>query len=154
MSLTKHRITIDKSLQKKANNLFSKIYDQHELYAKTFQNLYKNFPVNVPYEIAIVKAYRVTSPHLKILLWELEVLMILKLLTESEAETLMSLLSSEDVSSQFIGLSILSNKLKEKDKLEKKGTAEEDFNKVISNYYDLVHLPAINKFAPHMFKQT
>jgi hypothetical protein len=141
-----HWITSDPTLKNKSYKLFMKLCEQHKVYSKAFEVLHKNFPVNFSIELLLITP-TFDNYNLKLLLYEFQVFKHLNLLTESESETLLSLITSEDVSSEFIGLSILANKLKEKEKLEKKGSKEKEFNDIVSKYYDIVYIPANAKFV-------
>jgi hypothetical protein len=141
-----HWITPDPTLKNKSYKLFMKLCEQHKVYSKAFEVLHKNFPVNFSIELLLITP-TFDNYNLKLLLYEFQVFKHLNLLTESESETLLSLITSEDVSSEFIGLSILANKLKEKEKLEKKGSKEKEFNDIVSKYYDIVYIPANAKFV-------
>jgi hypothetical protein len=141
-----HWIIPDPTLKNKSYKLFMKLCEQHKVYSKAFEVLHKNFPVNFSMELLLITPTP-DNYNLKLLLYELQVFKHLNLLTESESETLFSLILSEDVSSEFIGLSILANKLKEKEKLEKKGSKEKEFNDIVAKYYDIVYVPANAKFV-------
>lgn len=142
MHLGNYYLDFPKDLRGRAHTIFEKIYEDHKLYAATFDELNKSYPVKYLYELNLIRPAYDEYP-LRLLYYEVQVLKHLYLLTQNESETLVELMVSTDESNQLVGLSILKNKFKEKKSLEKKGKFAKEFNDIIINYSELIHKPSI-----------
>lgn len=136
-------VNMDKDLTARANWVWTSIYDVHQTHALAFDKLNKTYPVKYYYELHVIRPAK-GEYSLKLIYYETQVLKHLRLLTQSESETLVELLMSKDVSNQLVALAILKNKLKEKKALEKKGTFAKEFAEITSNYPEIVINPGNN----------
>lgn len=138
-------INIDSSLKVRAHHVWNTIYDAQKLYALTFDKLNKSFPIKYVYELHLMRP--VSGEYsLRLIYYEMQVLKYLRLLTESESETLVDLIISKDISNQLVALAILKNKLKEKSTLEKKGDFAKEFAEISSKYNEIVIDPGKASF--------